>query len=164
MVPRPVALGLPHTLVERVTMLIVTRDGDRRCTLPPHRRARVAPVCPHRHRHDILARIGAGFGGSVGTAHACVTTVTGMLAGRAPGLLTTLRGHGPGSVLADGTLAACDRAGGSRAGYSAGHRRHGVKVQVVTDPVGEVLWISPALPGRTHGLITARTPQDHPDP
>lgn len=60
-------------------------------------------------------------------------------------------------VLLDGTLAECDRVGDSRADYSAKHRRHGVNVQVVTDPAGEVLWISPALPGRTHDLTAART-------
>jgi hypothetical protein len=51
----------------------------------------------------------------------------------------------------------CDRVGDSRADYSAKHRRHGVNVQVVTDPGGDVLWISPALPGRTHDLTAARS-------
>ncbi|CAL9405644.1 hypothetical protein SUDANB54_01545 [Streptomyces sp. enrichment culture] len=37
------------------------------------------------------------------------------------------------------------------------HRRHGVNVQVVTDPAGNVLWIPPALPGRCHDLTAART-------
>ena len=30
-------------------------------------------------------------------------------------------------------------------------------MQVVTDPAGEILWLSPARPGRTHDLTAART-------
>lgn len=32
-----------------------------------------------------------------------------------------------------------------------------MNVRLITDPTGEVLWISPALPGRTHDLTAART-------
>jgi hypothetical protein len=96
-------------------------------------------------RHDPLAQIAAGFGIGGGTAHTYTAAVIDVLAERAPGLLRALREADPDYVLLDGTLAECDRVGDGRADYSHKHRRHGVNVQVVADPAGRLLWISPAL-------------------
>lgn len=44
----------------------------------------------------------------------------------------------------------------AKADYAHKHYRHGVNVQVVTDPIGQTLGIPPALPGRCHDLTAAR--------
>jgi hypothetical protein len=54
--------------------------------------------------------------------------------------------------------------------HSGKHKRHGLNVQVLTDPAGRLIWASPALPGsihdlkaaRRHGLIHALTGYDIP--
>ncbi|MEU9413683.1 transposase family protein [Streptomyces sp. NPDC048281] len=155
MVIHPAALDLPHALVEWVTMLIVTREVDRRCELRPSQRAMVALV--YLREHTTLAKIAAGFGIRESMVHTYTRAVVDLLAERAPGLPKMLREHDPDFVLLDGTLAECDRVGDGRADYSRKHRRHGVNVQVVADPGGRLLWLSPALPGRTHDLTAART-------
>lgn len=136
-------------------MLIVPGKGDRRCKLRPSQRAMVALV--YLREHSTLAKIAAGFGIGESTAHAYTSAVIHLLADRAPGLLKVLREADTDFVLLDGTLAECDRVGDGRGDYSHKHRRHGVSVHVVTDPGGRMLWLSPALPGRTHDLTAART-------
>lgn len=48
------------------------------------------------------------------------------------------------------------KTGGQRAFYSGKHKRHGVNVQTVCSPDGELLWASAAQPGRTVDITAAR--------
>lgn len=60
-------------------------------------------------------------------------------------------------VILDGTLLPTDRIAADRAFYSGKHKKHGMNVQVITDPRGRLLWASPALPGAVHDIKAART-------
>ena len=63
-------------------------------------------------------------------------------------------------VILDGTLLRIDRvgmaSGRDRAFYSGKHKAHGVNVQVIADPIGRLVWISPPLPGARHDMGAAR--------
>jgi hypothetical protein len=40
--------------------------------------------------------------------------------------------------------------------YSGKHRRHGMNLQVISGPDGEIVWVSGPLPGAVHDLTAAR--------
>ncbi|MEV8588850.1 transposase family protein [Streptomyces sp. NPDC051180] len=124
----PAALDLPHALVEWVTMLIVTREGDRRCKLRPSQRAVITLVS--LREHTTCAKRAAGFRISESTAHAYAQSVIKLLASRAPSLTQALRRARPEYVPVDGTIAECYRVGDHERDYSAKARRHGE----ITDP------------------------------
>ena len=50
----------------------------------------------------------------------------------------------------DGTLIPIDRIAADRPFYSGKHRKHGMNLQVIASPSGDILWVSGPLPGSVH--------------
>ena len=46
--------------------------------------------------------------------------------------------------------------GHDRPYYSGKHKCHRMNVQVIADPAGRLVWVSPALPGSRHDIAAAR--------
>jgi hypothetical protein len=53
-------------------------------------------------------------------------------------------------VVLDGTLIPIDRVAADRPFYSGKHNKHGMNLQVIASPTGDILWVSGALPGSVH--------------
>jgi len=60
-------------------------------------------------------------------------------------------------VILEGTPLPIDRIAADRPYYAGKHKRHGMNVQVLADPLGRLIWASPALPGAARDLTAART-------
>jgi hypothetical protein len=76
-----------------------------------------------------------------------------LLAARAPKLRQAVRDAkraGYAYVVVDGTLIAVDRVAADRPFYSGKHRKHGMNLQVIASPCGDILWVSGALAGAVH--------------
>jgi len=122
--------------------------GSRWRKLGPSRQALL--VLAHLRCGDTYTRLAAGFGVGVATVWRYVTEVVDLLAAHAPGLAAAVQtAQGKAYVVLDGTLIAIDRVGmrakADRPYYSGKHKRHGLNVQVLTDPAGRLIWASPAL-------------------
>src|SRR5262245_19142831 len=103
--------------------------------------------------------LAAGFGVSTSTAWRYVQETVALLAARAPKLPAALVAAGKAGhafVVIDGTLIPVDRVAADRRFYSGKHHRHGMNLQVISSPAGEILWVSGALPGAVHDLTAAR--------
>jgi hypothetical protein len=82
-----------------------------------------------------------------------VEEVTALLAARAPRLRQAVRGAkkaGYSYVILDGTLIPIDRVARDKPFYSGKHKQHGMNLQVIAGPDGDILWVSGALPGSVH--------------
>ncbi|MFE2280039.1 IS3 family transposase [Streptomyces sp. NPDC059454] len=114
-------------------------------------------VLAHLRCGHTYAQLAAGFGISVSTICRYVSEAVELLAALAPGLAEAVRAASRKAfVILDGTLLPIDRIAADRPFYSGKHKKHGMNVQVLTDPAGRLLWASPALPGAVHDIRAAR--------
>jgi DDE superfamily endonuclease len=116
-------------------------------------------VLAYLRKGETFAELAAGFGIGTATAWRYVTETVGLLAARSPKLRTALacaKAAGHAYVVIDGTLIPIDRVAAGRPFYSGKHRRHGMNLQVIASPDGEILWVSGPLPGAVHDLTAAR--------
>jgi hypothetical protein len=82
-----------------------------------------------------------------------------LLSARAPKLHAALRAAKRSKlafVVLDGTLIPIDRVAADRPFYSGKHKCHGMNLQVIASPGGDIVWVSGALRGSTHDLRAAR--------
>jgi DDE superfamily endonuclease/Helix-turn-helix of DDE superfamily endonuclease len=108
---------------------------------------------------ETFADLAAGFGIGTATAWRHVTETVALLAARSPKLRTALaaaRKAGHANIIIDGMLVPIDRVAADRPFYPGKHRRHGMNLQVISTPDGDIVWVSGPLPGATHDLSAAR--------
>ena len=70
--------------------------------------------------------------------------------------MTVSRGRSVERLVLDGTVIPIDRVAADRPFYSGKHRKHGMNLQVIADPDGDIVWMSGPLPGAVHDLPAAR--------
>ena len=125
--------------------------------LNPGRQALLVLV--HLRKGEGFAELAAGFGVGTATAWRYARETVALLAARAPklrGALVVAKQAGHAFVVIDGTLIPIDRVAADRPFYSGKHRKHGMNLQVISSPAGEILWVSGPLPGAAHDLTAAR--------
>lgn len=115
-------------------------------------------------RHDQrLADLAGGNQISASTVRRWTLQVVRHLAARAARLQRALKTARTRSehVLLDGTLIRSTRRHGrtGKRTYNGKHHTHGLHFSILTDPIGNLIWISKARPGRTHDATAARA--DH---
>ncbi|WP_327669543.1 MULTISPECIES: IS5 family transposase [unclassified Streptomyces] len=131
------------------------RIGSRWRRLSSGRQALLALA--HLRNGTTYAQLAAGFRVGTSTVYRYVTEAVDLLAALAPTLTEAVGAASTKAyVLLDGTLLPIDRIAADRPFYSGKHRRHGMNVQVLADPFGQLLWASPALPGAVHDVRAAR--------
>jgi hypothetical protein len=156
----PAALPLSAQTLTYVTGVIRRhrkKIGSAWRKLNPGRQALL--VLAYLRKGETFAGLAAGFSIGTATAWRYVGETVALLAARAPKLRQALRNAqqaGHAYVVIDGTLIPIDRVAADRPFYSGKHRRHGMTLQVISAPDGEIVWVSGPLPAAVRDLTAAR--------
>jgi transposase len=118
-------------------------------------------VVAHLRKGETYADLAAGFGIGTTTVFRYISEAIEVLAALAPTMREAIAvATRKAFVILDGTLLRIDRVGmgsGRDRPYFCGkHKCHGVNVQVIADPMGRLIWASPAVPGARHDMGAAR--------
>ncbi len=139
------------------------RNGTRWRLLSPL--AQAVLVIAFLRTNLTYAELAAGFGVSPATCWRDVAEGISVLAdrGRRISLKDVARlavKMGWDYLIVDGvhvpTVTSGRKTGGQRAFYSGKHKRHGLNVQTVCSPAGELLWAAAPAPGATVDVTAAR--------
>jgi len=147
----PLFLKTP-TFVSGVICRYRSATGSPWRKLSPEQQALLVLV--HLRKGETFAELAAGFAVGTTTAWRYMEETVALLAARAPKLRAAVRGAaraGRAYAVVDGTLIAIDRVAKDRPFYSGKYRRHGMNLQVIASPAGDILWVSGPLPGAVHG-------------
>lgn len=134
-------------------------SGTRWRILSSHRQALM--VLAHLRKGETYRDLAVGFGVGTTTAYRYLREALDVLAALAPTLAEAMAvAVKKAYVTLDGTLIRIDPVAMAskrdRVYYSGKHKAHGVNVQVIADPAGQLIWASPALPGARHDAGAAR--------
>jgi DDE superfamily endonuclease/Helix-turn-helix of DDE superfamily endonuclease len=110
-------------------------------------------VLAYLRKGETFAELAAGFAVGTTTAWRYVEETVELPAARAPKLRKAVRDAkkaGYAYVVLDGTLIPIDRVAADRPFSSGKHKKHGMNLQVIASPDGDILWVFGALPGSVH--------------
>jgi hypothetical protein len=113
--------------------------GSRWRKLNPGKQALLVLV--YLRKGETFAELTADFGVDTTTAWRYVNETVSLLAARAPELRKAVRDAkkaGYAYAVLDGTLIPIDRVAADRPFYSGKHRKHGMNLQVIASPGGDI--------------------------
>ncbi|WP_329094730.1 transposase family protein [Streptomyces sp. NBC_01439] len=159
MLAYPSSIDLSSRTLRHLTGQLAARQreiGTRWRRLSAGRQALLALA--HLRCGDTYAQLAAWFRIGIATVYRYIREAVEVLAALAPTLAEAMEtARRKAFVILEGTLLPIDRTAADTPYYSGKHKRHGMNVQVLTDPFGRLLWASAALPGATHDLTAARS-------